>query len=89
MRDALLRIKTDELLAGRFVSVIGVPLLMIGFSVVVPALRNPVFLIIGALVGFLLPGFWLNASRFGWVALVAGLALAAAWFVLVNLQLTT
>ena len=88
MRDALLRIKTDELLAWRVLGVVGVPLLMIGFSVNVPALRNPVFLMIGAVVGFLLPRYWPNGMRFGLVALLAGLALAAVAFIVVTLLTT-
>ena len=43
--------------------IIGIPLLMVVFSVVVPPLRNPVFLIFGALVGFLLTRFWLSRRR--------------------------
>src|SRR5262245_38816142 len=34
---------------------VGVPLLMVGLSVLLPALRNPLFLVMGAIVGFLLP----------------------------------
>lgn len=89
MRDSLLRIRTDELLALRCLSIVGVPLLMIVFSVALPALGNPLFLMAGALVGFLLPGFWLNGSRFGRMALVAGLILAAVCLVLVVILLQT
>jgi hypothetical protein len=71
MRDILPSIRINELLALRALSVVGVPLLMIVFSVAVPALRNPVFLMMGALVGFLLPGAWLSGSTFGRFALVA------------------
>jgi hypothetical protein len=77
------RIRTNKLLALRILSIVGVPLLMIVFSVALPALRNPLFLAIGALVGFFLPGSWLSGSRFSRFALVAGLILAAVWFVLV------
>ena len=83
------KITTNELLALRVLSIVGVPLLMIVFSVAVPALRNPAFLMVGALVGLLLPGFWLNGSTFGRIALVAGLILAAVCFVLVLMLRST
>jgi hypothetical protein len=77
------RIRTNELLALRVLSIVGIPLLMIVFSVSLPALGNPLFLVIGAYVGFFLPGSWLSGSRFSRFALIAVLILAAAWFVLV------
>ena len=89
MRAFLLRIKPDEPLVLYSLSIVGVPLLMIAFSLVLPALRNPLFLVIGALVGSSLPSFWLNGSRFAMVALVAGLVLAALCVVFVKLLLLT
>jgi hypothetical protein len=89
MRDYLPRIRTNELLALRALSIVGVPLLMIVLSVALPALRNPAFLMVGAFVGFFLPGILLNGSRFGRVALAAGLALAAICFVLVLMLQST
>ena len=83
MRELLVRIKTDELLVQRVLSIVGVPLLMVVFSVALPALRNPLFLLVGAFAGAFLPELWLNGSRFGRIALVAGLVLAAVAFVLV------
>ena len=53
-RNFLSRIRTNELLVLQCLSMVGVPLLMIAFSVAVPALRNPLFLMIGALAGFVL-----------------------------------
>jgi hypothetical protein len=82
-RNFLSRIRTNELLVLQCLSMVGVPLLMIAFSVAVPALRNPLFLMIGALAGFVLPRSWLGGSTFGRIALVAGLILAALWIVLV------
>jgi hypothetical protein len=36
---------------------------MIVFSVAVPPLRNPLFLVVGGMIGSLLPGSWLSGSR--------------------------
>ena len=58
-----LRLKVSEFLGIWAVSIIGVPLLMVVLSVGLPALRNPLFLIIGALIGFLLPRFWLSRRK--------------------------
>jgi tight adherence protein B len=60
-----LKLKPSEFLAIWAVSIIGVPLLMVVFSVGLPALRNPLFLVVGALVGFLLPRFWLSRRKAG------------------------
>jgi len=63
-----LRLKVSEFLAIWAASIIGIPLLMFVFSVGLPALRSPLLLITGALVGFLLPRLWLSrrkASRLG------------------------
>jgi tight adherence protein B len=60
-----LKIKVSEFLGLWALSIIGIPLLMVVFSVGLPALRNPLFLIIGALVGFLLPRFWLSRRKAG------------------------
>jgi tight adherence protein B len=38
---------------------------MLGFSVVLPALSNPVILLVGGLVGFALPRMWLNRRKNG------------------------
>ena len=63
-----LRLKVSEYLVIWAASTVGVPILMVVLSVAFPALRNPIFLLIGALVGFMLPRFWLNrrkSSRLG------------------------
>src|SRR4029453_16747779 len=60
-----LKIKVSEFLALWALSIFGVPFLMIVFSLGLPALRNPLFLVIGALVGFLLPRFWLSRRKAG------------------------
>jgi tight adherence protein B len=60
-----LRLKPSEFLMIWAASTIGVPLLMLGFSVVLPALSNPVILLVGGLVGFALPRMWLNRRKNG------------------------
>jgi tight adherence protein B len=60
-----LKIKVSEFLAIWAASIVGVPLLMIVFSLGLPTLRNPLFLLIGALVGFLLPRLWLSRRKAG------------------------
>ena len=41
----------------------GFPILLFLLSFVIGTLRNPVFLVLGALVGFWLPRFWLNRRK--------------------------
>ena len=60
-----LKLKPSEFLAIWAVSIIGIPLLMVVFSVGLPALRNPLFLVVGALIGFLLPRLWLSRRKAG------------------------
>jgi tight adherence protein B len=60
-----LRLKPSEFLMIWVASVIGVPLIMLGFSVVLPALGNPLFLLVGGLIGFMLPRMWLNRRKNG------------------------
>src|SRR3954468_12491480 len=50
-----LRLKVSEYLMIWAGSTIGVPLIMIFLSVGVPALRNPLILLVGGAVGFFLP----------------------------------
>jgi hypothetical protein len=87
--NCLPRIRTNELLVLQFLSMVGVPVLMIGFSVALPALRNPLLLGIGALVGLFLPRSWLSGSTFGRMALVAGLLVLVVWFALVLMLRST
>jgi tight adherence protein B len=44
---------------------VGVPLLLLALSIVLPTLGNPLFLIIGAVVGFLLPRFYVGRRKKG------------------------
>jgi tight adherence protein B len=60
-----LRLKPSEFLMIWVASIIGVPLLMLGLSVVLPALSNPIILLVGGLVGFVLPRMWLNRRKNG------------------------
>ena len=60
-----LKIKVSEFLAIWAASIVGIPVLMFIFSIALPALGNPLFLIVGALVGFMLPRFWLSRRKAG------------------------
>ena len=60
-----LRLKPSEFLFIWLGSIIGVPVLMFILSFFLPALGSPIALLIGALVGFLLPRFWLNRRKGG------------------------
>ena len=46
-------------------SIIGVPVFMFIFSFFLPALGSPVLLLVGGLIGFMLPRFWLNRRKGG------------------------
>jgi tight adherence protein B len=58
-----LRLKPSEFLAIWAASIIGIPLIMLAFSLALPALGTPIALLIGAFVGFLLPRFWLGRRK--------------------------
>jgi tight adherence protein B len=60
-----LRLKPSEFLAIWAGSIVGVPLLFVALSLGLPALRNPIALLIGAFVGFVLPRFWLGRRKSG------------------------
>jgi tight adherence protein B len=60
-----LKLKPSEFLALWGASLIGVPLLFIVFSLGLPALRTPLALIVGALIGFFLPRLWLGRRKGG------------------------
>jgi tight adherence protein B len=60
-----LRLKPSEYLFIMVGSTIGVPVAMFIFSFFLPALGSPLALLIGALIGFLLPRFWLNRRKGG------------------------
>jgi tight adherence protein B len=60
-----LHLKPSEFLAIWAASIVGVPVLFFVLSFVLPALGNPLFLLIGVLIGFLMPRFWLARRRSG------------------------
>ncbi len=60
-----LKLKVSEFLAIWAGSTVGIPLLMIFLSIGLPALRNPIVLVVGGLIGFFLPRFWLGRRRNG------------------------
>jgi tight adherence protein B len=60
-----LRLKVSEFLAIWAASTIGLPILFILLSVIIPTLGNPVVVIIGIPIGFLIPRFWLARRKAG------------------------
>ena len=60
-----LKLKPSEYLMIWAGSTIGIPIGMVVLSVAIPTLRNPIFLLIGLLVGFMLPRFWLGRRKGG------------------------
>lgn len=60
-----LHLKVSEYLMIWAGTTIGVPLLMIVFSLGLPALSSPIVLLVGLLIGFLLPRFWLGRRKSG------------------------
>jgi tight adherence protein B len=58
-----LKLKVSEYLGIWAASTIGIPLLFVVFSVALPALRNPLALLAGALIGFMLPRLWLGRRK--------------------------
>ncbi|HET7169731.1 MAG TPA: type II secretion system F family protein [Candidatus Limnocylindrales bacterium] len=60
-----LKLKPSEYIFIVIGSTIGIPVLMFIFGFFLPALGSPVALLIGALIGFLLPRFWLSRRKNG------------------------
>jgi tight adherence protein B len=60
-----LKLKPSEFLLIWAGTVIGVPLVMLLLSPLIPTLGNPLFLLIGGFVGFLIPRFWLGRRKSG------------------------
>ena len=60
-----LKIKVSEFLAIWAASILGVPFLFILLSLGLPALRNPIALLLGAGIGFMLPRLWLGRRKSG------------------------
>jgi tight adherence protein B len=60
-----LKLKPSEYIAIWAGLIVGTPVVLFLVGFVVRSLQNPVVLIIGALVGFMLPRFWLNHRKSG------------------------
>jgi tight adherence protein B len=60
-----LKLKISEYFMIWIGTTLGVPAAMLALSLVMPALGNPVLLMIGALIGFMIPRFWLGRRRSG------------------------
>ncbi|MEO5964877.1 MAG: type II secretion system F family protein [Candidatus Limnocylindrales bacterium] len=60
-----LRLKVSEYLVIWAASTIGVPLGMLVFSLGLPALGNPILLLVGGFIGFMLPRFWVGRRKSG------------------------
>ncbi len=58
-----LRLKVSEFLAIWAGAILGIPLLMILLSPFVQAFGSPLAWVVGAVIGFLLPRFWLSRRR--------------------------
>jgi tight adherence protein B len=60
-----LQLKPSEFLLIWGGTIVGVPIVMLLLSVVLSPLGSPLFLLIGAVIGFFLPRFWLARRRNG------------------------
>ena len=60
-----LKLKPSEFLMIWGFSIVGVPVLMFIFSFFFPALGSPIILLVGVLIGFFLPRFWLGRRKGG------------------------
>lgn len=58
-----LRLKVSEYLGIWIGATVGIPALFLVLSIVLPALGNPIALLVGALIGFMLPRLWLSRRK--------------------------
>jgi tight adherence protein B len=58
-----LKLKVSEYLAVWLGAIIGVPILFLLLGVVLEPLKSPIALVIGAIIGFFIPRFWLGRRR--------------------------
>jgi tight adherence protein B len=58
-----LKLKPSEYLAIWGGAIVGIPAFLFIFGFILPTLKNPIVLLIGAAVGFFLPRFWLNRRK--------------------------
>ena len=60
-----LKLKPSEFLMIWAGSIVGIPVLMFIFSFFFPALGSPIALLVGLLIGFFIPRFWLGRRKSG------------------------
>jgi tight adherence protein B len=60
-----LKLKPSEFISIWLGTTIGVPVAMYLFGFLVPSLQNPIVLLIGVIIGFWVPRFWLNSRKSG------------------------
>ncbi len=60
-----LRLKVSEYLAIWAGVTVGVPIAMVLLSFFIPTLGNPIFVLIGGLIGFMIPRIWLGRRKSG------------------------
>jgi len=60
-----LKLKVSEYLLIWAGAIVGIPFLFLVFSIVLPTLNNPLVLLVGAFIGFMLPRFWLSRRKSG------------------------
>jgi tight adherence protein B len=60
-----LKLKVSEYLAIWAAATLGVPFIFLFLSIGLPALRNPIMLLVGGIVGFMLPRLWLGRRKGG------------------------
>jgi tight adherence protein B len=60
-----LKLKPSEFLMIWGAAIVGTPLLFLVLSLVMPALGSPIALLVGVLVGFMLPRIWLSRRKAG------------------------
>jgi tight adherence protein B len=60
-----LRLKISEYFMIWIATTLGVPAIMLALSFVFPALANPFLLLVGGLIGFMIPRFWLGRRKSG------------------------
>src|SRR5438034_41394 len=58
-----LKLKVSEYLLIWAGAIVGIPVLFFALQIVMPALGSPIALLVGALLGFLLPRFWLGRRK--------------------------
>ena len=60
-----LKLKISEYFMIWIGTTLGVPAVMLALSLVMPALGNPFLLMVGGLIGFMIPRFWLGRRKSG------------------------